>query len=113
MNHFLHGVARAISEAFPLPEPILEIGSYQVAGQEDISDLRRLFPGRTYQGVDCRPGPGVDRLASIEALPYADGSVGTVIAMNTLEHVPRYWRGLAEIYRVLSPDGAVLLSCPF
>jgi SAM-dependent methyltransferase len=33
--------------------------------------------------------------------------------MNTLEHVPRFWRGFEEIYRVLRPDGALLLSCPF
>lgn len=113
MNRILHGVARAIAEAFPLPEPIVEIGAYQVEGQRDIADLRGLFPGKMYQGVDCRPGPGVDRIADIEALPFPDGSVGTIIAMNTLEHVQRYWRGLAEINRVLSPDGVVLISCPF
>lgn len=113
MNRILHGVARAIAEAFPLPEPIVEIGSYQVEGQRDIADLRGLFPGKMYQGIDFRPGPGVDRVADIESLPYPDGSVGTIIAMNTLEHVQRYWRGLAEINRVLSPDGAVLISCPF
>jgi SAM-dependent methyltransferase len=39
--------------------------------------------------------------------------VGTVIAMNTLEHVPRFWRGFDEIYRVLRPDGVLLVSCPF
>lgn len=113
MNHFLHGMVRSVATAFPLPEPILEIGSYQVAGQSDIANLRHLFPGKMYQGIDSRPGPGVDRVADIEALPYPDGSVGTVIAMNTLEHVRRYWRGLAEIYRVLCPDGVLLLSCPF
>ena len=46
MNRFLHGVARAVAETFDLPEPILEIGSYQVAGQEGIANLRSLFPGR-------------------------------------------------------------------
>ena len=46
MNHFLNGVARAVAETFVLPEPILEIGSYQVAGQEELINLRSLFPGR-------------------------------------------------------------------
>jgi SAM-dependent methyltransferase len=113
MNRFLHGVARAIAETFDLPSPILEIGSRLVAGQESIGDLRSLFPHKTYVGLDAEAGPGVDCVANVEALPQTDASVGTVIAMNTLEHVPRFWRGLNEIHRVLRPDGAVLLSCPF
>lgn len=113
MNPFLSGVARAVAEAFDLPEPVLEIGSYQVAGQEAIADLRPLFAGKAYVGVDTRPGPGVDRVADVEALPLADASVGTVLAMNTFEHVPRFWRGLDEVYRVLRPDGALVISCPF
>jgi SAM-dependent methyltransferase len=113
MNRFLHGVARAVAETFDLPDPILEIGSYQVPGQEDIADLRPLFRGKSYLGVDKRPGPGVDRVADVEALDLPDRSFGTVIAMNTFEHVPRFWRGFDEVYRVLRPDGVLLLSCPF
>jgi SAM-dependent methyltransferase len=113
MNRLLHGVARAVAETFDLPGPILEVGSYQVPGQEALADLRALFPGRDYIGLDVRPGPGVDLVGDVEALPQADASVGTVIAMNTFEHVPRFWRGFAEVRRVLRPDGALLVSCPF
>src|SRR5262249_40270648 len=63
--------------------------------------------------LDKRSGPGVDVLGDVEDLPQPDASVGTVIAMNTLEHVPRFWRAFDEIHRVLRPDGALLLSCPF
>lgn len=113
MNHFLNGVARALVESFELPGPILEIGSYQVAGQESIIDLRRLFPGREYVGVDMRAGPGVDCVAEVEHLPQADGSVGTLLAMNTFEHVRRFWKGFEEVRRVLRPDGVLLVSVPF
>ena len=99
MNRFLQGVARAVAETFDLPGPVLEIGSYQVAGQEALADLRGLFPGRPYTGLDMRPGPGVDLVADVEALPQADASVGTVLAMNTFEHVPRFWKGFAEVRR--------------
>ena len=78
MNRFLHGVARAVTETFDLPEPILEIGSYQVAGQEEIANLRSLFPGKEYIGIDARPGPGVDVVADVEELPFSDASIGTV-----------------------------------
>ena len=113
MNHFLHGVVRAFAESFTLPEPILEVGAYQVAGQETLGNLRGLFPGRDYTGLDMRPGPGVDCVANVEKLPQPDGSVGTVIACNTFEHVRRFWRGFDEIHRVLRPDGVFLVSCPF
>jgi SAM-dependent methyltransferase len=113
MTPFLSGLARAVVETFDLPGPILEIGSYQVAGQEAFADLRRLFPGQPYLGVDMRPGPGVDLVANVEDLPQPDDSVGTVLAMSTFEHVPRFWRGFAEIRRVLRSDGALLVSCPF
>src|SRR5262249_28602937 len=72
MNHSLHGVARAVAGAFSLPEPVLEIGSFQVAGQEAIGDLRPLFAGREFLGIDARPGPGVDQVADVQALPFPD-----------------------------------------
>jgi SAM-dependent methyltransferase len=113
MNSFLRGMVRAVAETFPLPEPILEIGSYQVAGQEGIADLRSLFPGREYVGLDVRPGPGVDMIGDVEQLPQLDASVGTVLAICTFEHVRRFWKGFEEIHRVLRPDGALLVACPF
>jgi SAM-dependent methyltransferase len=113
MNRFLHGVARAMVESFTLPEPILEVGSYQVEGQADLVNLRQYFPGKEYLGVDMRAGPGVDCVANVESLPQADGSVGTVLAFSTFEHVQRFWVGFEEVYRTLRPDGVFLLSCPF
>ena len=112
MNCFLHGVMRAITETFTLPDPILEIGSYQVTGQEKLN-LRHLLPGRDYTGVDLRTGPGVDCVADVEDLPQATGSVGTVLAMNTFEHVRRFWLGFDAVRRVLRPDGVFVVSCPF
>lgn len=113
MNRFLSGVARAVAETFDLPGPILEIGSFQVEGQESYANLRSLFPDKEFIGVDVRPGPGVDCVANVEALPHADASVGTVIAMSTFEHVPHFWKGFEQVRRVLRPDGVFLVSCPF
>ena len=112
MNRFLFGVARAVTETFTLPEPVVEIGSYQVTGQEGVR-LRSLFPGRDFTGVDMRAGPGVDCVANVESLPQPTGSVGTVISMSTFEHVRQFWKGFEEVRRVLRPNGAFLVSCPF
>lgn len=113
MNHLLNGMTRAVSESFDLPGPILEIGSYLVQGQENLGNLRPLFPGREYIGMDMREGPGVDLVARVEAIPRPDASVGTVIALSAFEHVKHFWKGFDEIRRVLRPDGALLVACPF
>lgn len=113
MNHLLHGMVRAVSETFALPDPILEVGSYVVPGQEAIANLRAFFPGREYLGMDMRAGPNVDIVARVESIPLPDASVGTVLALNTFEHVKEFWKGFAEIRRILRPDGALLISCPF
>jgi SAM-dependent methyltransferase len=112
MNHFIHGVVRAAAESFLLPEPMLEIGSYQVAGQEGLS-LRPLFAGRHYTGVDFRAGPGVDSVEDVERLSRPNASVGTVLALNVFEHVRVFWRGFSEVHRVLREDGVLIASAPF
>jgi SAM-dependent methyltransferase len=113
MTPFLHGTIRAIAESFHLPEPIVEIGSYQVEGRPDLIDLRGLFPGKTYTGVDFRTGPGVDCTASVEALPQKDASAGTVLSLSTFEHVQRFWLGFQEVERILRPDGVFVVAVPF
>jgi len=113
MNQFLKGVAQAVTETFVLPEPILEVGSYQVPGQEQLANLRDFFPGKSFVGIDIRSGPGVDRVADVEAMPFADHSFGTVIAMSAFEHVRKFWKGFEEVRRVLRPDGVLLVSIPF
>src|SRR5262245_21402804 len=113
MNDFIAGVVRAAAETFEFPGPILEVGSFQVAGQEHIANLRGMFPHQHYVGIDMRPGPGVDFVENVESLPRADQSVGSVLALNVFEHVERFWRGFDEIQRVLRPDGLFLFSVPF
>lgn len=113
MNQFLRGVTQAVAESFHLPEPILELGSHQVDDQSELINLRSLFPGKAYTGVDFRPGPGVDCVANVEALPQKDASVGTVIALSVFEHVQRFWKGFDEVKRVLRPDGVFLVATPF
>lgn len=113
MDPFEAGLARATFETFSCPEPILEVGSCEVTGQERIADLRRFHPDTRYVGTDLRQGAGVDVVAHVESLPYKDRTFGTVIALNLLEHVPRFWIGIEELQRVMRDDGLLIISCPF
>jgi len=110
MRDNLKRFVRDVTTAIPLSEPIVEIGALQVPGQEGYADLRPFFVGKAYIGCDLRPGPGVDRLEDAEHLTFADASVGTVLMLDTLEHVQNCQMAMAEVYRVLQPGGVVLIS---
>src|SRR5688572_13003192 len=101
------------ARAFHPSGPVLEIGSRQTAGQEGYADLRAIFPGSTYVGCDLAAGPGVDRLTDASALDVPDASVGTVLAVDSLEHVADPWRAAAEMRRVLVPGGLCAIAAPF
>jgi 2-polyprenyl-3-methyl-5-hydroxy-6-metoxy-1,4-benzoquinol methylase len=51
-------------------------------------------------------------VADIENLPYAPGAFDTVVCCETIEHVPRPRRALAELARVLAPRGRLFLTTP-
>jgi SAM-dependent methyltransferase len=103
----------AVAEAMPLQGPVYEFGSFLVDGQEEVANLRPLFPGRTYVGCDLRPGPGVDLVQDMADLSLADGTAGTILCLDTLEHVFEASRAVEEMIRVLAPGGTMLISVPF
>ncbi len=99
-----------VSLNFNIKEPIIEIGSFIVPGQEDIANLRPIFQGKTFIGCDMRKGNGVDRIENVEYLTLDDSSAGTVLILDTLEHVENCFKALDEIYRILCEDGIVIMS---
>jgi SAM-dependent methyltransferase len=52
----------------------------------------------------------VDAYASALALPFASNSFDTVLTNEVLEHVPEPQRLLEEAYRVLKPQGYLILT---
>ena len=94
---------RLVAETFDCPGPVFEFGSYQVEGQEGYANLRGLFPGKEYVGCDMRPGPGVDRVEDVTAISLPDGSAGTVLCIETFEHVFEVRRAFDEVFRILKP----------
>jgi SAM-dependent methyltransferase len=102
--------ARDVAAAFPVAEPLVEIGARAAEGQEDVADLRTIFGAREHIGCDIQEGPGVDRVEDVHQLSFADDSIGTVICLETLEHVADPLRAVAEMHRVLRPGGVLAIS---
>ena len=90
------------------------------AGAGTGLNLRWLPAGSV--GIDINPRNVAvlrDRLpghriveGDIEDLPFADGSFGTVVCTEVLEHVPNPRQALAEFRRVLAPGGVLIGSVP-
>jgi len=104
---------RATARHLECPGPIFEFGALQVEDRPEIADLRDLFPGRRYVGCDVRPGRGVDRVDDVTAPNLPDNAAGTVLCIETFEHVFEIHRAFAEVFRILSPGGIFILTCPF
>lgn len=110
MRDNIKAFVESLASALALPEPVLEIGALQVEAQEAYADLRPLFTEQAYVGCDMRPGLGVECLADAHRLPFRDGSVGTVLLLDTLEHVHSPFVAAEEARRVLSEGGIVVLA---
>lgn len=92
-----------------LPGPVYDFGALQVEEDQD-GDLRPLFPGLPFTGVDMRPGPGVDHVADLRALDLPDASVGTALCLDTLEHCEDPPQACRELARVTAPGGVCVIA---
>ncbi len=71
----------------------------------------RDLPGVSYTSVDLYRDD-VDVKADLCALPFDDGAFDHVVCCHVLEHIPDDRRAMAEIARVLRPDGQAIINVP-
>lgn len=98
------------AETLSIYEPIYEFGSLQVPGQEGFADIRHFFPGKRYVGADIRQGQGVDIILDVTHIDIPSESIGTVLIMDTIEHVEFPRKAVEEVYRILKPNGILIMS---
>ncbi len=110
MRKCIRSYIELVAAAFDVPGPIYEFGALQVAGQEGFADLRPFFPGRAYVGCDMREGPGVDRVVDLHDIRLEPGCAGTVLMMDTLEHVEYPRRAMEGVHRTLRDGGMLMMS---
>lgn len=108
MRQSVRELIEILSRTLRLSEPIYEFGACQ--SQPGLSDMRQFFPGKEYIGCDIREGPGVDRLLNIHQTGLPSESAGSVLILETLEHVQFPVDAMKEVYRILRPNGIVVIS---
>ncbi len=113
MRKAINTSVRLFSEIFEPSGPVVELGSLYLAGYDKLSNLRPYFKGLEYIGCDIRQGPGVDRIEDAQSLRFANRSIGTVLLLDILEHLPYPQKSIEEVFRVLQDDGLLVLSVPF
>jgi len=68
-------------------------------------------PFWSWRRAMLRAAPGLDiRAVDLTAMPYADGSLDTIVSISVIEHIPAIERALAEMYRCLKPGGRLLIT---
>jgi SAM-dependent methyltransferase len=93
-----------------LPPRLLVIGGGAVG-----SGVQAMYDDPQVQviGTDIYHSPHLTLIADGHRLPFADQSVGGVWIQAVLEHVLDPQQVVAEIHRVLRPDGLVFADTPF
>jgi ubiquinone/menaquinone biosynthesis C-methylase UbiE len=112
-----HVVAVA-ARAAPGPRTVLDVGC---GTRRLLRRLAQAYPGAHLAGVDAAPGMarvaarrnGVASVVGVaEQLPFRTGSVQLLVSTISFHHWTDQRRGLAEVRRVLAPDGHLLLADP-
>ena len=90
-----------------------DFGSARARTETHLPSVRSVFSGFAFSGTDMNPGVGVDQLQDLRQLGFRDGSIGTALLLDTIEHVEDPRLAMAELRRCNAPDGLLRLTTHF
>lgn len=91
---------------------ILEIGSRRHV-KCGLMNNRQFAPDSTWIGIDAQHGDGVDRVCDAHNMPFMGESFDTILCSDVLGHVKNPQKVISECYRVLRPNGAIIITTLF
>jgi len=78
----------------------------------DLAEVNRMFAAMAGAGEVAPGGTATALRGDARRLPFPDGAFDVVIISEVLEHVPDDREVIAELTRVLRPDGTVAVTVP-
>jgi SAM-dependent methyltransferase len=101
-------IVRRWLDRLPQGTCVLDAGCGEGVLVDEYADRLRI------EGLDPNYSSDRVRSGSLTALPYPDGSFDRALCLDVLEHLgfEEQPRALAELHRVLSPGGELLVSVP-
>ena len=79
-------------------------------GAGSFSRYQNLFPYDEYTKMDVEPGKNVDVVGKIEKIPFTDETFDSIVCTQVLGDVYNLHEAFDEMYRVLKPNGIILLT---
>lgn len=102
------GVVRRYLDALPSQTRVLDAGCGEGVLVDEYADRLQIV------GIDMNFSSARVTQASLDALPFDDGSFDRALCLDVLEHLSyeQQPRALAELHRVLGPGGELVVSVP-
>lgn len=102
------GVVRRYLDALPGQTRVLDAGCGEGVLVDEYADRLQIA------GIDMNFSSARVTQASLDALPFDDGSFDRALCLDVLEHLSyeQQPRALAELHRVLGPGGELVVSVP-
>ena len=93
---------------YPLQGDVLDFGG----GERAL--YREWLNCSSYQSININPAISPTWVVDVgDAIPCQENSFDTVLSLNTLEHIFDARTVIADMHRVLRPQGEIILSVPF
>ncbi|MEK7100453.1 MAG: methyltransferase domain-containing protein [Patescibacteria group bacterium] len=106
-NKFLNLIHKSFYEKIAsniTQKPVIEIGS-------GPGFIKKIIPSAIT--TDVIEGPGIDKIAFAEKLPFKDKSVGSIVMLNVLHHIKNPTKAFKEFERCLKPNGKIVMVEPW
>ncbi|MCX7858349.1 MAG: methyltransferase domain-containing protein [Deltaproteobacteria bacterium] len=107
-------IDKAIRQVAPRAHGVLlDVGCGIKPYQKAFQPYVKHYIGLEYSPKTVYRGHKADIFGDAMNLPFADASIDTILCTEVLEHLPRPWEAIAEFYRVLRPNGILIITAPF
>lgn len=110
-------IVRTVLDGLALPDAarVLDAGSGSGRTLDELARYGRVsaveIEARGVEAARARGHADVQR-APVEAIPHPDATFDVATCLDVIEHTPDDVRSLAELRRVVRPNGALLVTVP-